>query len=85
MGGTETIGVLLGWGSQVWSVIPVATNKVYAATISDTFSLGSSINPLDTQIKEDLQTGFDPMNVPIPRLRPFATNPVVIINNTTNR
>ena len=70
-GGTETLGVLLGWGSTTWSVIPVATNQVYAATVSDTFSLGQGLNPFDTTIRENLQTGWQPINVPIPQLRIF--------------
>lgn len=56
-------GVKLGWGSQVWSLIPVNTNKLYSAPISDTFRLGQNINPFNTTITEDLQT-FSPDGPP---------------------
>jgi hypothetical protein len=68
-----TVGVKLGWGSVTWAVIPCSTNKVYAAPISDTFSLGQSINPFDTKITEDLQTGWEG-SPPIPRY-PKLFNP----------
>ena len=61
-----TVGVKLGWGSVTWSIIPCSTNKVYAAPISDTFSLGQALNPFDTKITEDLQTGWEG-SPPIPR------------------
>lgn len=58
-GSGTSIGVKLGWGSTTWSVIPVSTNKVYAATVSDTFTIGQSINPFATSIKEDAQYGWE--------------------------
>jgi len=72
VGGGETVGVLLGWGSSTYVVIPVSTNKIYAATISDTFTLGQGLNPFDTTIHEDLQSGWDSKTVPIPRFNVFA-------------
>ena len=66
IGGGERVGVKLGWGSVVWSVIPCSTNAVYAAPISDTFSLGQGLNPFDTKINEDLQTGWEGLP-PVPR------------------
>ncbi len=56
-------GVKLGWGSQVWSLIPISTNALYAAPISDTFKLGQGLNPFSTLILEDLQT-FPPNGAP---------------------
>lgn len=72
--GGSIFRVQLGWGSHTLSVIPVATNRVYAATVSDLFSLSQSISPTDTGIKESLQTGFDAMNVPPVSLRLFDGN-----------
>lgn len=66
VGGGETVGVKIGWGSAVWSVIPCATNTMYAAPVSDTFSLGQGLNPFDTKINEDLQTGWEG-TPPLPR------------------
>lgn len=71
-----TVGVKLGWGSVTWSAIPCATNKVYAAPISDTFSLGQGINPFNTQIKEDLQAGWEGIP-PLPRYSNFFSNGVI--------
>ncbi len=68
IGGGESVGVKLGWGSQTWSVIPCSTNRVYAATISDTFKIGTELNPFATTITEDVQSGWEPNNVPAPRL-----------------
>jgi hypothetical protein len=72
------IGVKLGWGSVVWEVIPCSTNKVYSAPISDTFSLGQSINPFDTKINEDLQTGWEG-TPPTPRY-PKLFGPTTVTN-----
>lgn len=62
------VGFELGWGSGVWSVIPVSTNKVFAATISDTFRLGQTASPLNTTITEDLVSGWEGQPPP-PRLK----------------
>ena len=59
MGGTSIVKVQLGWGSETWTVLPVSTNKVYIAPIADTFKLGQDLNPFQTTITEDLQTGYD--------------------------
>lgn len=59
VGGGEVMGVTLGWGSGTWTVIPVSTNKVYAAQISDTFRLGQGINPFETTITEDINAGWE--------------------------
>jgi len=67
--GNSIVKIQLGWGSHTWTVIPISTNKTYAPTISDTFSLGQSINPFSTAIKEDVQTGWESDKVPLPRLR----------------
>jgi len=56
-------GVKLGWGSEVWALIPVSTNKLWAAPVSDTFKLGQGLNPFSTLIIEDLQT-FNPDGPP---------------------
>lgn len=72
--GSSVLRVQLGWGSHTFSVIPVSTNRAYAATVSDAFSLSQSISPLDTGIKESLQTGFEPMNVPPVSLRLLDRN-----------
>lgn len=71
MGGTTVMGVHLGWGSVTWAVIPVSTNQLYTATVSDIFTLSSALNPFDTAIKEILQTGYGPSSVPTPPLRMF--------------
>ena len=71
IGGGVSIGAKVGWGSQTWSVIPCSTNRVYAATSSDTFKIGQDLNPFSTTITEDVQTGWDPGNVPVPRLNYF--------------
>lgn len=68
-GGGTSIGVKLGWGSQTWSAIPCSTNRVYAATISDTFKIGQDLNPFSTTITENVQTGWEPGNVPVPMLK----------------
>lgn len=65
--GGSVVEVQLGWGSAVWSVIPVCTNEVFAAPISDTFKIGQQLNPFDTTITEDLQTGWKG-SPPVPRL-----------------
>ena len=76
-----TIGVKLGWGSVTWSAIPCATNKVYAAHVSDTFSLGQGISPFNTDIKEDLQTGWEG-SPPIPRYpKLFHPNDTTTVTN----
>jgi len=67
--GGSMVKVQLGWGSHTWTVIPCSTNKVYTAPISDTFSLGQELNPFGTSIKEDVQTGWEPNNPPVPRLK----------------
>lgn len=59
VGGGEVVGVTLGWASSTWTVIPVATNKVYAAPVSDSFRIGQTANPFETTIIEDLHTGFE--------------------------
>jgi hypothetical protein len=40
---------------------------MYAAPVSDTFSLGQGLNPFDTKINEDLQTGWEG-TPPLPRI-----------------
>lgn len=50
--------IQLGWGSHTWTVVPVSTNEIFTATVSDTFSLGQGISPFNTAIREDLQTGW---------------------------
>jgi hypothetical protein len=67
-GGDAILKIQLGWGSHTWSVVPASTNKVFTATVSDTFSLGQDVNPLATSIKEDLQTGWEG-TPPTPRLK----------------
>lgn len=57
-GGSSVFKIQLGWGSHTWVVIPVSTNEVFAATVSDTFSLGQEISPFSTSIREDIQTGW---------------------------
>ena len=66
IGGGERLGVDMGWGSYTWCEIPCHTNKMYAAPVSDTFSLGQGLNPFDTEIREDLQTGWEG-TPPVPR------------------
>jgi hypothetical protein len=56
---SSLVEVQLGWGSHVWSLIPVSTNRIYASPISDTFRLGQGLNPFSTEIVEDLQAGWD--------------------------
>ena len=68
-----SVGVKIGWGSTTWSVVPCSTNRVYAATVSDTFSIGQELNPFSTSIKEDVQTGWEPDNTPVPRLQLFPS------------
>jgi len=68
-GSAETIGVKLGWGSTTWTVLPVATNVTYAPKVSDTFSVGQSLNPFDTTIREYLQTGWEGSTTPTPAMR----------------
>lgn len=58
IGGGQSVGVEFGWGSSTWCEVPCHTNKMYAAPVSDTFSLGQGLNPFDTEIREDLQTGW---------------------------
>lgn len=69
-GGGSIFRVQLGWGSHTWTVIPVSTNRVYVAPVSDTFSLGQDLNPFNTSIKEDVQTGWEG-SAPLPRLKFF--------------
>lgn len=52
-------GVKMGWGSEVDEVIPCSTNKIFAAPVSDTFKIGQSINPMNTTIIEDIQSGWE--------------------------
>lgn len=59
MGSTSIVKVQLGWGSETWTVIPVSTNKVFIPSISDTFKLGQDLNPFQTTITEDLQSGYE--------------------------
>jgi hypothetical protein len=59
VGGGEVMGVSLGWGSSTWTVIPVSTNEIFMPKYSDTFSVGQTINPFDTRIREYLQTGWE--------------------------
>jgi hypothetical protein len=61
------IGVRLGVLSESDEITPCSTNKVYAAPVSDAFRIGQSINPLDTQIIEDVVSGWDG-TPPTPRL-----------------
>jgi hypothetical protein len=56
--GSATIGVKLGWGSTVWTVIPCTTNQVYSAPLNDTFEIGQALSPFNTKITEDLQAGW---------------------------
>lgn len=70
-GGSAVVEVQLGWGSHVWVLLPVATNAIYAPKLSDTFSVGSTLNPFDTQIKEYLQTGWEGSTMPSPAMRIF--------------
>lgn len=53
-------------------LIPTATNEMHIPTISDDFVYGQtlSLSP-DTSVKESLQTGFNPSNVPPLRLKFF--------------
>jgi len=73
IGGGETVGVRLGWGSSTWTVIPVSTNKVYSPRVADTFSLGQGLNPFNTEIKEDLLMGYESTGgaAPAPRFQRF--------------
>jgi hypothetical protein len=59
-------GVKFGWGSDVWEIIPVSTNKVFTAQVSDTFKLTSGLNPWAVQITEDVVSGWEG-NPPTPR------------------
>jgi hypothetical protein len=66
--GSALLEIQLGWGSAVWSLIPVATNKLFSAPISDTFKLGSEIGMSPTTtIIEDLQTFTPDGPPPTPR------------------
>lgn len=56
---SSVVEVQLGWGSHVWSLIPVSTNRIYGSPVSDTFRLDSGLNPFATEIIEDLQCGWD--------------------------
>lgn len=68
-------GIKLGWGSETWSVVPVSTNRIYTASMSDTFSIGQSINPFNTSIKEDVVTGWEGSAPPPARFgRLFSPN-----------
>jgi hypothetical protein len=67
IGGGSVVGVCLGWGSSTWTVIPVSTNKVYAAEVSDTFRIGQALNPFNTSITEDVISGWEGTPPP-PRL-----------------
>jgi len=69
LGGGESLGVKLGWGSSTWTVVPCATNRVYCPSLADTFSLGQGLNPFDTQIKEDLLMGYDGASQPPARFQ----------------
>lgn len=60
------LSLLLGVSSTTWTVIPVATNEVFIPKISDTFSVGQSLNPFDTRIREWLQTGWEGPVTPPP-------------------
>lgn len=66
MGGSTVMGIHLGFGSIVWTVLPVSTNAVFIPKFSDTYSVGQTINPFDTRIREYLQTGWDGEAVPPP-------------------
>lgn len=68
--GYSGYSAMLGWGSDTFQVVPVSTNALHTATLSDTFSLGQDFNPLATSIKEDVQTGWTGA-APIPRLKLF--------------
>lgn len=65
-------GIQLGWGSTTWSVLPVSTNKIFAATVSDTFRLGQSANPFNTTITEDIVSGWEGQPPPARHLQLFA-------------
>lgn len=57
--GSAILKVQLGWGSSTWTVIPASTNTVFIPKLSDTFSIGTSLNPFDTVIREYLQTQWE--------------------------
>jgi len=68
--GESLLKVQLGWGSHTWTVLPVSTNKVFVAPVSDTFKLGQGVNPFNTTITEDVQTGWEG-TAPAPRYNLF--------------
>ena len=80
---SAVVEIQLGWGSHVWVLLPVSTNKVYAAPISDTFRVGADIDPssatsllkslFNTTITEDFVSGF-PGEPPKPRIDFSHTN-----------
>lgn len=64
----QGVGVQLGWGSTVYTVLPVSTNQVFIPKFSDTYSVGQTVNPFDTRIREYLQTGWEGAATPPPAL-----------------
>jgi hypothetical protein len=67
-------GVKLGWGSDTFTIVPVSTNKVYAAPIADSFKIGQSINPFNTTIVEDCVYGWEGQP-PAPRYLKLFNSP----------
>jgi hypothetical protein len=86
IGNGMTIGVKLGAGSTTYTVIPVSTNQVFIPKFSDTLSLGQTINPFDTTIREYLQAGWEgptpPPAMMIFTRPPVWTNAVLSVTNT---
>jgi hypothetical protein len=83
--GQSVVKVKLGWGSETWTVLPASTNQVFVPKISDTFSVGQSLNPFDTTIKEYLQTSWEGQNLPPPAMQLFTPphawpKPLVLTN-----
>ena len=74
--GTELLTMKLGWGSDVWILIPVSTNELFAPPISDGFKLGQSLGlSPDTQIVENFQSGFARTNTPaVPTFLNYSPN-----------
>lgn len=64
----QGVGIRFGWGSDVWTVIPVSTNKIHSAPITSTFKLGQGISPFSTTIIEDFHSGWEGQPPP-PRLK----------------
>lgn len=55
---SQTPKIRLGWGSEVFAMIPTATNQpINAPKVGDTFELGQGLNPFSTSIKDNLWTG----------------------------